>query len=265
MPGLLAGGHVLIEDVPGLGEDGDGARPRQALCCVRAHPVHARPDARRRHRLVDLRPAHERLRVPAGTDLHGPPARRRDQPRAAKTQSALLEAMQERQVPSRARRTASALPSSSSRRRTRSSTKARIRCPRRSSTVSSPQPRRLPIARDGWKILERRIERGVVEIGLRTPLIDRLTCWRCDAGLEQVRVDRHWPVHRRSRRCHPPEDQRPISSGPRGSLRCSSSHMEEPRAQDGTTLVPEGMKAVADEPRWRTASHSAPGSGSRTC
>ena len=54
-----------------------------------------------------------------------------------KTQAALLEAMQENQVtidgetlPARPRR------SSCSRRRTRSSTRARIRCPRRSSTAS---------------------------------------------------------------------------------------------------------------------------------
>ena len=46
-------------------------------------PVHARPDAVRRHRLVDLEPARRRLRVPAGPDLHEPPARRRDQPRSA--------------------------------------------------------------------------------------------------------------------------------------------------------------------------------------
>ena len=48
-----------------------------------AHPVHARPHAVGRHRLVDLQPARRRLRVPAGPDLHQPPARRRDQPRPA--------------------------------------------------------------------------------------------------------------------------------------------------------------------------------------
>jgi MoxR-like ATPase len=42
----------------------------------------------------------------AGPDLHEPPARRRDQPRPPKTQAALLEAMQERQVTSRASRAA---------------------------------------------------------------------------------------------------------------------------------------------------------------
>ena len=54
-----------------------------------------------------------------------------------KTQAALLEAMQERQV-TRRRRDAGRCPSrsSSSRRRTRSSTRAPTRCPRRSSTAS---------------------------------------------------------------------------------------------------------------------------------
>ena len=47
------------------------------------HPVHARPDAGRRDRLLDLRPARRRLRVPRRADLHEPPPRRRDQPRPA--------------------------------------------------------------------------------------------------------------------------------------------------------------------------------------
>ena len=56
-----------------------------------------------------------------------------------KTQAALLEAMQERQV-TRRRQSPRRCPtrSSSSRRRTRSSTRAPTRCPRRSSTASSP-------------------------------------------------------------------------------------------------------------------------------
>ena len=56
--GLLAGGHVLLEGVPGTGQDA----PRCKTCAealgadVRAHPVHARPDARRHHR-------HQRLQT----------------------------------------------------------------------------------------------------------------------------------------------------------------------------------------------------------
>ena len=81
--GLLADGHVLLEDYPGLAKTlaarsfaaGDQHR-------LQPDPVHARPDALRRHRLVDLEPARRRLPLPSGADLHQPPPRRRDQPRA---------------------------------------------------------------------------------------------------------------------------------------------------------------------------------------
>ena len=53
-----------------------------------------------------------------------------------KTQSALLEAMQEFSVTVRGHTTRSSGRSSCSRRRTRSSSKARTRCPKRSSTAS---------------------------------------------------------------------------------------------------------------------------------
>ena len=82
--GLLADGHVLIEDFPGLAKTliarsfAQATEPR-----LRPDPVHARPDALRRDRLVDLQPAHRRLRVPPRADLHQPPPRRRDQPRPA--------------------------------------------------------------------------------------------------------------------------------------------------------------------------------------
>ena len=66
MLGLLADGHVLIEDYPGLAKtlmarsfaqvDVDG---------LLAHPVHAGPDALRRDGLVGVQPAEVRLRVPA--------------------------------------------------------------------------------------------------------------------------------------------------------------------------------------------------------
>ena len=135
---LLAGGHVLIEGVPGLGKtllvralaktfDGQ----------LRAHPVHARPDAGRRHRPHALRPATGQFttrRGPVFTNLLLADEINRA---PAKTQAALLEVMQEGQVtiegtPHAARRRRSWC----SRRRTRSSRKAPTRCPRRSSTAS---------------------------------------------------------------------------------------------------------------------------------
>ena len=63
---LLAGGHVLIEGVPGLGKtllvQGAGQDVRWPL---RAHPVHARPDAGGRHRPHVLRSGHARVHAPA--------------------------------------------------------------------------------------------------------------------------------------------------------------------------------------------------------
>ncbi len=54
---LLAGGHLLLEDIPGLGKttlalaSGQNARP-----VVRPHPVHQRPAPLGYHRAVDFRP-----------------------------------------------------------------------------------------------------------------------------------------------------------------------------------------------------------------
>ena len=100
---LLAGGHCLLRGVPGPREDAahqDARRGRRPE--VQPHPVHAGPDAvgHPRHR-GDRRgrddgqaahPVHPRARLRE----HHP--RRRDQPHAAATQAALLEAMQEYQV-----------------------------------------------------------------------------------------------------------------------------------------------------------------------
>ncbi len=128
---------------PDRGLPGPGEDARSTL--VRAddehgllpRPVHARPDALGRDRLIDLEPARRRLRVPLRPDLHQPPARRRDQPRP--TEDAGGAARGDAGAPGDDRRRhplSSSRRSSSSRRRTRSSTRARTRCPRRSSTAS---------------------------------------------------------------------------------------------------------------------------------
>ena len=96
---LLADGHVLLGGRARRGQDADGAlvrgRDRPEL---RARAVHAGPDARRRHRLVDLRPARGELRFHPGPIfanlLLGDEINRAP----PKTQAALLEAMEERQV-----------------------------------------------------------------------------------------------------------------------------------------------------------------------
>ena len=60
----------------------EGARALARLH-VLADPVHAGPAAVGHHRRQRLRPAHERVRVPARPGLREPPARRRGQPRLA--------------------------------------------------------------------------------------------------------------------------------------------------------------------------------------
>ena len=81
---LLAGHHLLMEDVPGVGQDDarQGARPL-LLGRVPAGAVHARPPARRHPRLVGLQPARRQLHVQGRPRLRERAPRRRDQPRLA--------------------------------------------------------------------------------------------------------------------------------------------------------------------------------------
>ena len=80
--GILADGHVLLEDYPGLAKTLVARSFAQVLAIgLRARPVHARPDAVRRDRLVDLPPVRRDVRVPARAGVHEPPPGRRDQPR----------------------------------------------------------------------------------------------------------------------------------------------------------------------------------------
>jgi len=79
------------------------------LARVLAHPVHARPDALGCDGLVDLRPAYERVHVPGRPDLRqSSPQPTRSTAAPPKTQAALLEAMQERQVTTEGRDAAAA-------------------------------------------------------------------------------------------------------------------------------------------------------------
>ena len=64
---LLCEGHVLIEDVPGVGKTmlAQGAGPQPGRL-VPPHPVHARPAALRRDRAEHLQPEDAGVRVPPG-------------------------------------------------------------------------------------------------------------------------------------------------------------------------------------------------------
>ena len=94
--GFLADGHVLLEGFPGLAKTLVARSFAQVLSMqLQAHPVHARPHAFRRDGLDDLEPARRRLRFRPGpifTNLLLADEINRAPP---KTQSALLEAMQD--------------------------------------------------------------------------------------------------------------------------------------------------------------------------
>jgi len=81
---VLAGGHVLIEDLPGMGK----TLIARSFCRCFGPALHAgavHPDLLPADlaRLDDLRHAVRALRVPSGPDLHEPADGRRDQPDAA--------------------------------------------------------------------------------------------------------------------------------------------------------------------------------------
>ncbi len=137
---LFTGGHCLITGVPGLAKTLlVKTRRADSRPVVQAHPVHARPDACRHHRHGSPRRG-GRASIAAvrdRTDLRAHHPGRRDQPHAAQDAggAARGDAGVSRHG-GRAHLSRSIGRSSSWRRRTRSSWRARIRCPRPSSIAS---------------------------------------------------------------------------------------------------------------------------------
>ncbi len=139
---VFARGHCILEGVPGPGQDADGPLAGAvAVAGVQPDPVHARPDAQRhhRHRGALRGPQHRRAgaAVRPGADLRQPDPGRRDQPHAAQDAGRAARG-DAGTAGDRRRAPAPACPTRSScwPRRTRSSRRAPIRCPRRSSTAS---------------------------------------------------------------------------------------------------------------------------------
>ena len=135
---LLAEGHLLIEDVPGVGKTSLAKALAASIDCTWKR-VQFTPDLlpadlvgvsvyqRRRESFV-FQPGPLFANIVLADEIN------RASP---KTQSALLEAMEERQVTRRRRQPHAARARSwSSPRRTRSSTRAPTPCPRASSTAS---------------------------------------------------------------------------------------------------------------------------------
>jgi MoxR-like ATPase len=97
--GLLTGGHVLLEGVPGLAKTLTVNTVASIVNAqVPAHPVHAGPAARRPHRHDDLPPGDRRFTAKKGPIFANLVLADEINRAPAKVQSALLEAMQEKQV-----------------------------------------------------------------------------------------------------------------------------------------------------------------------
>jgi MoxR-like ATPase len=96
---LLAEGHLLIEDVPGVGKTMLAkALARSIDCTVRRIQFTPGPAAERHHRRQRLQPGAPRIRVQAGAVFANIVVGDEINRASPKTQSALLECMEERQV-----------------------------------------------------------------------------------------------------------------------------------------------------------------------
>ena len=136
--GLLSGGHILLEGVPGPRQDPDDQDPcRRPRRHLQAHPVHPGPDALGPRRHPHLPPVRRLVRDGARPGLRELPARRRDQPRPGQGPvgpargHAGAPGHDRRRRPTRSRSRSSSWPP-----RTRSRRRAPTRCPRPRSTGS---------------------------------------------------------------------------------------------------------------------------------
>ena len=244
---VLAGGHVLLEDVPGLGKTLAARSLASALGL----------DFRRLQCTPDLLPADVTgsfVYDPAGRDFTFRPGPvfaglllvdevNRTPP---KTQSALLEAMQERQVTVEGRRSPCPAPSTCWRPPTPSSTKAPTRCRRPSSTASCcGSTSATPTAP-----ARRRCCAGGSSAGARRPSSrpwsGRSEVLALQAGVEQVDVDPDVAAYcvdvASATRRHPAVE---IGSSPRGSLALVLVARALAVVQGRDVVLPEDVKTVA--------------------
>ena len=136
---LLARGHVLLEGVPGRGQDARRRDPRSGhRRHVRPLAVHARPPARRHrghpHLPIVERSVRHRTRSRSSPTSCSPTRSTVRPPRCSPRCSRSWPSKRCRSAASRSPRR---IRSSCSPRRTRSSPRASIPCPRRSATASS--------------------------------------------------------------------------------------------------------------------------------
>ena len=247
--GLLADGHVLLEDFPGLAKT-LAARSFATVTSLdfAPHPVHARPDAVRRHRLVDLEPARRRLRLPAGADLHQPAARRRDQPRPTEDAGGAARGDAGAAGDDRGHHARARAPVPRARDPEPDRVRGHLPAARRpSSTASCSGPGSATRApRTKWEVLERRIERREDDVQLE-PVVDRETLLAMQRAVEDVHVaPERRPLHRRARRRDARPARAPRSAPARAARsRCSSSRAAGRRSPGRDFVTPDDVKAVA--------------------
>ena len=196
---LLCRGHVLFEDVPGTAKTVLARAIAQSIEGAHASRVQCTPDLQptdvtglsvynQKEREFEFRPGPVFANIVLVDEIN------RAMPR---TQSALLEAMAERQITvdgndATRRRT----PSSSWRRRTRSTTRARSRSRRRSSTASSSRRRSATRPRTRRSRSSRRSARRTRSARSARRSRSR-SCARIQDAVEDVYIDpllQHWLI-----------------------------------------------------------------------
>ena len=247
--GFLADGHVLLEDYPGLAKTLLASSFAQ-VTDLRFQRIQFTPDLmpsdvtgssifNQRSGDFEFRPGPIFANLLLGDEINRAPP---------KTQAALLEAMQERQVDHRGRtRTRSTARSSSSPRRTRSSTRARTRCPEAQlDRFLLRIVDRLP----GRATTSGRCSSGGSSArrtrSSSTPVVDRATLLEMQRAIEQVHVAESIGYYMVDLVAATRESARvQVGASPRGSLallklsRCRA-------ALDGRDFVtPDDVKSVA--------------------
>ena len=261
---LLADGHVLLEDVPGVAKTLI-ARSFAAATGLRFGRVQFTPDLLpsditgssvfdQRTASFEFRPGPVFCNLLLGDEINRAPP---------KTQAALLEAMEERQVTAddgthRAR----AGPSWCSPRRTRSSTRAPTRCPRPSSTASCcacASATRRPTT--SGSMLDARARRGTDAVALNA-IIDGEGLRSLQAAVEAVHVGaavgRYMVALATATR---ESSEVEVGASPRGSLALLRWRVRGPRWRGATSSCPTTSRPSPSR-RWPTGSCCARSCGS---